>query len=284
MGMNIIKRGFRGLLVSLLVSATIAGCRLGPTQNPDAGMNTPSVAMASAIHSPPTLDNTETYEWTGTPPLLTTVTQTPTETATATATPETISMELYQNVPASYEYLLAHPNEFIHAPNPIDDREAFDRWFNEELMEAIGPKSEREVNIRVNALGHSGGLYSAWSDKPTAISGIPGFFYFEYSGTVIPVMIVNVSRWDPNVVDQTFCVGLFGGSFSPTPSGTNTLQMLSNGDKFSQMDIFLSTSAELLSGIQLGDMAQSFIDSSGDAWAYLPDNVAFGLGQVYMVP
>lgn len=257
MGMNNIKRRLRGLLVSLLVSATIAGCKLGSTQNPYAGMNTPSVTMSSAA------------------------TQTPTE----TATPETISMEMYQNVPESYEYLLAHSDEFIHAPDPINNRAAFDKWFSEELMDVIGPRSERAVNIRVSALGQGGGLYSAWQDRPTAISRNPVFFYFEYSGTVIPVVVINVSRWsDPNVVDQTFCVGLFGGQFSPTPNGTNTLQMLSSGAKLSQMDIFLSTSSELLSGVQLSDMAQSFIDSSGDAWANLPDNVAFGLGQVYMVP
>lgn len=178
MGMNNIKRGLGGLLVSLLVSATIAGCKLGSTQNPDIGMNTPSVPMASAIHLPPTLDDTETYEWTRTPPPLTTTTQTPTETAKATATPETISMEMYQNVPESYEYLLAHPDEFIHAPDPINNRAAFDKWFSEELMEVIGPRSERAVNIRVSALGQGGCLYSAWLDRPTAISGNPGFFLF----------------------------------------------------------------------------------------------------------
>jgi len=281
MEMNNITRGRRGLLVALLVSATIAGCSLCSAQNPNTGRNTPTVAMASEIHLSPTLDNTDIYEWTATPTPLINGTQTPTE----TATPETISMEMYQNVPASYEYLLAHPDEFIHAPDPINTRTAFDKWFREELMDVIGPRSERAVNIRVSALGQGGGLYSTWLDKPTAISGNPGFFYFEYSGTVIPVVVINVSRWsDPNVVDQTFCVGLFGGQFSPTPNGTNTLQMLSSQAKLSQMDIFLSTSSELLSGIQLGDMAQSFIENSGDAWANLPDNVAFGLGQVYMVP
>lgn len=196
-----------------------------------------------------------------------------------------LDMEMFHNVPVNYEYLLAHPDEFVQAPNPITERAAFDAWVAEVLTPAIGPKAEREVNVRVNALGQGGGLYSAWPDRPVAISGDLDFFYFENSGVNVPVLIINVSRGsDPNFVDQTFCVGLFGGSFSPTPNGTDTLQLLSSGAKLSQIDIFLNTSSDLLSGVQLGDMAQTFIDSTGDAWANLPDNIAFGLGQVYLVP
>jgi hypothetical protein len=109
--MNNIKRRLRGLLVSLLVSATIAGCKLGSTQNLYAGMNTPSVTMSSAA------------------------TQTPTE----TATPERLvwkCIKMYRK----YEYLLAHSYEFIHAPDPINNRAAFDNGVSEELMDVIGPK------------------------------------------------------------------------------------------------------------------------------------------------
>ncbi|MEN6435241.1 MAG: hypothetical protein ABFD14_09235 [Anaerolineaceae bacterium] len=224
-------------------------------------------------------------------PVVFTPTETEQPTTTLTATPEPtvtnemdkyiIDVEKFWRVAPSYEYLLAHPDEFVHAPDPITDRAVFDKWFTEELMPMIGPRDERQLNAIVDALCHNSDMYSAWPHSSTEINGKLGFFYFEYYGTIVPVVIINVSR-DPDYVEHTFCVGLFGGPGSPTGEGTETLQLLASGTKFNQLDIFYSTCAELLTGVSLGEMAQSFIDSSGDDRAYLPDNVTFGLGQLYL--
>lgn len=199
--------------------------------------------------------------------------QTPTETVTATATSEGVDLEMFHRVPESYVYLLQHPNEFVQSPDPIAERAAFDKWITEVLYPAIGPRTERQVNVVVDALGKSNWAYNAWPSSPTPVQGELLFFTFESGGVQTPVLCANVACFDPQVVDQTLCVGLFDGS--PNGSGTGNLERLAAGRPVQHIDIYKIPSPE---GVFQGDWAKSFLKATGDAWINLPDNLAFGIG------
>lgn len=206
----------------------------------------------------------------------------PTLTPTLTLAERPIDLEKYHTIPSSYDYLIAHPDEFVQAPDPVTEREAFDKWFSEQLVPVIGPRQDREVNLQVDALGQSGGMYSTWPNTKRVPEGKPGFFFFINSGTTYPVLVINVSRFDPQNVDQTFCVGLLGGSWAPLPNIDDALLLLSEGGGIMQIDLLGSTSVELLSGFTVNDVSASIINSVGDAWFNYPDNIAFGMGAIWV--
>lgn len=209
-----------------------------------------------------------------------TETSLPSSTPTLTLAERPIDLEKYHTLPASYEYLEEHTEEFIQVPDPATEREAFDQWFSEQLVPVIGPRQDRVVNLQVSALGQGAGMYSAWPEKKSPLIENPGFFYFEHSGIIFPVLVINVSRSDPEVVDQTFCVGLLGGSWAPMPSVGDALLLLSKGGGVTQIDLFSSTSVELISGVQLDPISSDLVNTVGDTWFNYPDNIAFGIGQV----
>ncbi len=112
----------------------------------------------------------------------------PAETATATATPEAkIDMEKLHKIPPSIEYLENNfgKGEFIRSPDPISEPEAFDIWFRELLIPALGPVSEREVNYYTDALANNEELYKAENNMTATdnqIIGQPEFFLFPVVG------------------------------------------------------------------------------------------------------
>lgn len=207
----------------------------------------------------------------------------PTLTPTLTLAETPIDLEKYHSLPSSYDYLIAHPDEFIQVPDPVTEKNDFDRWFTGQLVPVIGPRQEREVNLEVDALGQSGGMYSAWPNTKSVPEGQLGFFYFINSGTTYPVIVINVSRFDPKEVDQTFCIGFLGGSWAPLPYIDDALKLLSENGGIKQIDLISSTSVELLSGFQVNATTASIINSVGDTWFNYPDNIAFGMGDLYVM-
>jgi hypothetical protein len=193
-------------------------------------------------------------------------------------------MEIFHTLPDSYEYLLVHLDEFIQAPDPVSEREAFDQWIYQRLIPAIGPREQREVNLPVEVLATGPVNCDAWPGRPRpTFEGEVGFFYFVYSGQVFPVVVFNVSRFDPGIVDATFAVALF--DIPGQPAGTNALQRLAEGGSVAQTDIWLSPSAELLSGIDdIGDIPTSFMNSVADTWVGCDANFYFGLGLIWVIP
>ena len=95
-------------------------------------------------------------------------------------------MEKLHNIPASIEYLENNfgKGEFIRSPDPISEPEAFDTWFRELLIPALGPVSEREVNYYTDGLSNNDENYTAENDMTATdnqIIGQPEFFYFQSS-------------------------------------------------------------------------------------------------------
>lgn len=198
---------------------------------------------------------------------------------TSTLDPYALDIDKYYNLPISYDYLLEHPEEFVWAPDPTNDPDIFNKWFTEQLMEVIGPRANRQVNVNIGALGISSWGVNAWPSNPVAVKGKLGFFAFFYRGVAVPVIVVNVSRFDPNKVDHTLCIGLFDGPHVPF-SGTDMLEVLAKGGKVYQMDIYRVSNPD---GISLGDFGGSFVDTTGDTWITAPDNVSFGMGLFFVI-
>ncbi len=157
----------------------------------------------------PTAASIPTAVSTATPAPSATLTPTPAPTPTQQPTfdPYVLDLEKFHNFPESYEYLLAHQDEFVQAPDPFTDRAAFDQWFDDEFLLALGPVSEREVNL-VDGPGYGGrdfrvsGIDSYKTLEPTA------FFYFMDGDVVRPVVVENCGDQESRFV-VTLAVVLF---------------------------------------------------------------------------
>jgi hypothetical protein len=204
-----------------------------------------------------------------------------TETATATSTPEGINLEKFHKVPSSYEYLLAHPDEFVQAPDPNTDRAAFDKWFMEEFVPALGPVSERPLNLRVYTSGPTIFGYQILTRPAKPVSGELSFFHFVSGGVEYPVPCINVDRgYTDEGTYSTYCVALFdsrnGLGLTPT-----ALDGLVAGEKVLQVDIYTNLAG--LPGVDLGSVGTNMINTLGE---YNDHNnmIRFGMGFLLTQP
>jgi hypothetical protein len=129
---------------------------------------------------------------------------TATERPTATVTPEVekypIDMEKLNTPPQNYDELVAHPEKFVQAPNPIENVEEFKRWFNENLFkEALGGVYSEigPVNYNVDIIGITYGdreMISNKSEKPN--ESMPKFFYFKDKDKFYPTYLITTNLID----------------------------------------------------------------------------------------
>jgi hypothetical protein len=200
------------LLVALLVGATACVPVVGgpndqektPMSSPIPGgstetetNNAPALSAEASITPISPMLPTET---------LTTV-PTATERPTATATPEaekySIDMEKLNTPPQNYDELVAHPEKFVQAPNPIENVEEFKKWFNEKLFkEALGGVYSEigPVNYNVDIIGIIEGdrvMISNKTEKPN--KSMPKFFYFKDKDKFYPTYVITTNLNGYNV-------------------------------------------------------------------------------------
>jgi hypothetical protein len=214
-------------------------------------------------------------------------TQTSTLLPAQTATPNPgfgIDMEKFHNIPADYDHLLYRREFFVQAPDPIIEADAFDAWWDEELIPAIGPVSEREVNFYTDGLGNNENNYSAENDMKgiDRIIGKAGFFYFESARTIFPVLVINVSRFYPDVVDQTFCVALYNDIGGNTIFGISSLELYQL-DSTSILGLYIH-GQPTFTGFPIEGQAGEMIAVMGRRWWDGDNRVNFGLGQIAVRP
>jgi len=206
-----------------------------------------------------------------------TATTRPTE--TATATPEAgIDMEKFQNMPANYEYLLAHLDEFVQAPDPLTDRAAFNRWWDEELIPALGPISQRPLTANTLDMVDSRFSYSAIAAlRPIPLIGKPNFFYFENNGVIYPVPCINVTNSSfPGVTRLTLCPALTD-RVARSRAGTNSLEMFSEGAEIVITEVYQDLSYK--PDVDWGGL-DNLVNSLGGYYNDPDNRVIFGFGTV----
>ena len=193
-------------------------------------------------------------------------------------------MEKLHKIPASIEYLENNfgKGEFIRSPDPISEPEAFDAWFRELLIPALGPISEREVNYYTDALANNAELYKAENDMTAPdnqIIGQPEFFYFQSSGVIFPVLVVNATGMrSPDDVDQTFCVAIYEEVSGIFGFGRGSLELFQQ-ESANVMGIYLHR-RPTFRGFTIGDQPGSMIESMGGRWWDGENRVNFGLGLI----
>jgi hypothetical protein len=129
---------------------------------------------------------------------------TTTERPTATATPEVekypIDLEKLNIPPQNYEELVAHPDKFVQAPNPIENVEEFKKWFNEKLFkEALGGDFDKisPVNYNVDiisVIAQDRVMISNKSEKPN--ESLPKFYYFKDKEKFYPTYVITTNLID----------------------------------------------------------------------------------------
>jgi len=143
----------------------------------------------------PTAAPTETTA----PTVTVTSTVVPTVIPEPTQNPYVLDSVKFHNFPESYEYVLAHADEFVRAPDPFTERVAFDRWWNEQLIPVLGSVYERKVEM-MGAAAYDATNLMAWGDL---VTGEPtGFFYFMDGDILRPVVVENIG----DVISSAFVV------------------------------------------------------------------------------
>jgi hypothetical protein len=156
--------------------------------------NPPSLSTAAPITPISPLIPTETLT------AIPTATERPTATATMEVEKYLIDMEKLNTPPQNYEELVAHPDKFVQAPNPIENVEEFKKWFNEKLFkEALGGVYSEigPVNYDVDAIGIIDGdrvMISNKTEKPN--KSMPKFFYFKDKDKFYPTYLITTNLID----------------------------------------------------------------------------------------
>ena len=112
------------------------------------------------------------------------------------------------------------------------------------------------------------------------IIGEPEFFYFQHDGVVFPVLVVNVSRFYPDVVDQTLCVALY--DYPGHGFGISSLQLFQQ-EGSSVLGIELH-GMPILRGFPIEGMSGSMIEAIGRRWWDEDNRANFGLGIMAVHP
>ena len=211
-------------------------------------------------------------------------TQTVTSTAVPTLTPEptqdpyVIDKTKLSNFPESYEYVVAHPDEFVRAPDIFTERAAFDKWWNEQFIPALGPVSERSIEI-MGGPAYDSTTFSAGGDL---VTGKPtGFFYFLDGGELRPVVVENIG----NLLGSSFIVTMAVILFDPGNwySGLEQIQPLSEGHAILHLTILTSAEYDIeANGYLPGFEFVERVLKAGFKGDFDANRVAFGAGFVLM--
>lgn len=164
-------------------------------------------------------------------------TATATEMSTPTEIPEKypIDLEKLHNFPESYEYMVKNLDEFVEAPDPLEDLGAFREWVGK-LEITIGDYNNREVNYLPESVGFYPKYYSADSFlSPNSLVGNPEIAYFKHGSEIFPMLGLNVYYKDGGFVG-TMMVILYNGNGSP--EGKGVIDTLGNGGRIRTIRIY----------------------------------------------
>jgi len=185
---------------------------------------------------------------------------------------------MLHNFPESYEYVLAHADEFVRAPDPFTERAAFDRWWSEQLIPALGPVNERKIEM-IGGAGYDSTTFSAGGDL---VTGKPtGFFYFMDGDILRPVVMQNVG----NVMSSGFVVTMAVILFDPGNwySGLEQIQPMSEGRAILHLTILTSAEYDVeANGYLPGFEFVERVLEAGFKGDFDDNRVAFGAGFVFM--
>jgi len=147
-------------------------------------------------------------------------------------------LEKLHNFPQSYEYLVAHPEEFVEAPNPLEDIEVFNQWWNEKFIPILGDRSEREKNMIMRGGGVMGDNYDILNseDQAKPLLGQPEILFFENKGIIYPIAIINVGYESDPHANFTMAIILV---YENILEEKGDLIALASGDKIKILRIYL---------------------------------------------
>jgi hypothetical protein len=237
-----------------------------------------AIFMLTACTAAPVVTPTPTLQPTATAQPTLTPTPQPTGTETVTPTPEGINQEMFHTLPANYEYLLSHRSEFVQAPDPVSDRAAFDRWWSQELIPALGPVSERPLTANTLNMIDSRFSYMAEANGlPIPVIGPTNFFYFENDGIIYPVLCMNITSGKfPGETRMTLCAALT--DYVPlSRAGTNSLEMFASPTDFVWIEIYSDLSYR--SDVDRGRLTE-LVPELGGYYNDAENKVIFGFGNV----
>ena len=146
-----------------------------------------------------------------------------------------IDLEKLHNFPESYEYMVKNLDEFVEAPDPLEDLGAFREWVGK-LEITIGDYNNREVNYWSKSVGFYPDYFQASSfSSPNKLEGQPEVAYFKHGSEIFPMLGLNVYYKDGGFV-RTMMVILYNGNGSP--EGKGVIDTLGNGGRIRTIRIY----------------------------------------------
>jgi len=218
---------------------------------PDGATKIPESPTDATYEVTPTIVDPATQELTLVSPTevateMPTITLTPEPTATATEMPTPteipekypIDLEKLHNFPQSYEYVVAHPEEFVEAPDPLEDIEVFNQWWNEKLIPVLGKREDREKNMIMLGGGVLGDNYDINNseDQAMPLQGQPEMLFFKHEGVTYPIAIINVAYERDIYTNFTMAIILVYENILGDKGG---LIALANGERIKTSRIYL---------------------------------------------
>ena len=190
-------------------------------------------------------------------------------------------MEKFTNFPQSYDYLLNHLADFVQSPDPVNNRAEFDKWFQEQLIPALGPVSEREINIDAYAVNARYSLTFTNDRDDHRITDHLHSFYFVHNDVVYftPCFHTVTSGLKPGQGIMTVCIAMFDNpQLAVSNFGNNGIEELFQGHIYRGYVLFNPKLDR--PDLDYGEM-QPIIESVGEYFS--PENYLwFGFG--FIVP
>jgi hypothetical protein len=199
------RKSAQTIIASLFIFSTFAGM----LSSCNAIAKTPISTEGVNYELTPTVENSEMEELTLVPETeavtatqIWTLTTDPslTVTATATETPRPTEVEKYpidleklRNFPQSYEYLVAHPEEFVETPDGVDDPQALLDWYYNKLVPVMGDQTKLEPTLNITNITEYNGLIAIAiiPEHRQTLMRNPDFFLFQTRRRVVSGASVN---------------------------------------------------------------------------------------------
>jgi hypothetical protein len=138
--------------------------------------------------------------------------------------------EKLSHMPASYEYLRDHPEEFVQAPDPwVVGVEKFNQWIDEVLDKALGDLMVRIPNVIADFCSVGDVDYlSAGGGQAKLPIGPMDFFFFTHNGVIYPVYLINAQETGKvynNCTQGVVLIANFG------TNGLDVMEIIYRGDR-----------------------------------------------------
>jgi hypothetical protein len=185
-----------------------------------------------------------------------------------------IDMEKFFNPAPSYEYMVAHPDEYVEAPDLLSDVEAFKDWYYNKYIPALceGNEYRMETNVYMGSLARGLGnfQYVAMDQIARPLIDKMPIAFFMHEGIFFPILAFTV---DSNGNKGTYSVILHPKTETSWLEGFESIKNLYEERKINYILGEISDGP----GMFDAEITKKFLET-GFNWSDFGKNTGFSIG------